>query len=140
MDAYSFTSMFSQRISVQFLTSVAYFNEGFQFSPRFSGQILVLFSQLLLQLFSCYISLSDVPFSLSHINVLVLVLVYTAIIESVLTTSITIWFGSATKHDRHRLHRITRTTEIITGSNLPTSIGCSLPEPGSKQAKRWLPP
>ncbi|KAI3353757.1 hypothetical protein L3Q82_004989 [Scortum barcoo] len=36
---------------------------------------------------------------------------YTAIIQSVLCTSITVWFGSATKQDRNRLQRTVRTAE-----------------------------
>src|SRR4029434_516794 len=38
-----------------------------------------------------------------------LILFYTAVIESVLRTSITVWFGSATKLDKKRLQR-TRTS------------------------------
>ncbi|KAL0169730.1 hypothetical protein M9458_034326, partial [Cirrhinus mrigala] len=38
---------------------------------------------------------------------------YTAIIEFVLCTSITIWFSSATKSDLRRLHRTVRTAERI---------------------------
>ncbi len=41
---------------------------------------------------------------------------YTAIIESVLCTSITVWFSSATKSDLRRL----RTAERIIGTTLPT--------------------
>ena len=32
-----------------------------------------------------------------------LIIFYTAIIQSVLTMSITVWFGSSTRHDRDRL-------------------------------------
>ncbi|KAL0150482.1 hypothetical protein M9458_054299 [Cirrhinus mrigala] len=45
---------------------------------------------------------------------------YTAIIESVLCTSITVWFNSATKSDHRRLHRTVRTAERIIGTTLPT--------------------
>ncbi len=45
---------------------------------------------------------------------------YSAIIESVLCTSITIWFSSATKSDHKRLRRIVRTAERIIGTTLPT--------------------
>ncbi|KAL0152504.1 hypothetical protein M9458_052227, partial [Cirrhinus mrigala] len=45
---------------------------------------------------------------------------YTAIIESVLYTSITVWFNSATKSDHRRLHRTVRTAERIIGTTLPT--------------------
>ncbi|KAK3548630.1 hypothetical protein QTP70_015943, partial [Hemibagrus guttatus] len=45
---------------------------------------------------------------------------YTAVIESVLCTSITVWFGSATKSDIRRLQRTVRTAERIIGAPLPT--------------------
>ena len=44
---------------------------------------------------------------------------YTAIIQSVLCSSITVWFGSATKLDRLRLQRVVRTAEKIIGTSLP---------------------
>ncbi|KAK0148957.1 putative RNA-directed DNA polymerase from transposon BS [Merluccius polli] len=45
---------------------------------------------------------------------------YTAIIQSVLCTSVTVWFGSATNQDRNRLQRTVRTAEKIIGANLPS--------------------
>ncbi|KAL0153228.1 hypothetical protein M9458_051469, partial [Cirrhinus mrigala] len=45
---------------------------------------------------------------------------YLAIIESLLCTSITVWFSSATKTDLRRLQRIVRTAERIIGTTLPT--------------------
>ncbi|KAI4888927.1 hypothetical protein NFI96_005928 [Prochilodus magdalenae] len=45
---------------------------------------------------------------------------YTAIIESILTASITIWFGSSTSQERTKLQRIIRTAERIIGCNLPS--------------------
>ncbi|KAM9790398.1 uncharacterized protein ACBT44_018978 isoform 1-T1 [Syngnathus typhle] len=45
---------------------------------------------------------------------------YTAIIQSVLCTSITVWFGSASKQDKHRVQRIIRSAEKIIGINLPS--------------------
>ncbi len=49
---------------------------------------------------------------------------YSAIIESVLCTSITLWFSSATKSDLRRLRRVVRrvvrTAERIIGTTLPT--------------------
>ncbi|KAI4904345.1 hypothetical protein NFI96_009497 [Prochilodus magdalenae] len=45
---------------------------------------------------------------------------YTAIIESVLTTSITIWFGSSISQERTKLRHIIRTAERIIGCNLPS--------------------
>ncbi|KAK7898298.1 hypothetical protein WMY93_019151 [Mugilogobius chulae] len=38
---------------------------------------------------------------------------YTAIIESILTSSITVWYAGATVRDRHRLQRIVRSAEKI---------------------------
>ncbi|XP_061136962.1 uncharacterized protein LOC133155558 isoform X6 [Syngnathus typhle] len=45
---------------------------------------------------------------------------YTAIIQSVLCTSITVWFGSASKQDKHRRQRTIRIPEKIIGINLPS--------------------
>ncbi len=45
---------------------------------------------------------------------------YSAIIESVLCTSITVWFSSATKSDLRKLQRVVRTAEQIIGTTLPT--------------------
>ncbi len=45
---------------------------------------------------------------------------YSAIIKSVLCSSITVWFGSATKTDIRRLQRTVRTAERITGAPLPS--------------------
>ncbi len=53
---------------------------------------------------------------------------YTAIIESVLCTSITVWFSSATKSDLRRLRRVVRTAERIIGTTLPLSNNCTYPE------------
>ncbi|KAM8867021.1 uncharacterized protein ACB058_005162 [Synchiropus picturatus] len=44
---------------------------------------------------------------------------YTAIIQSILTSSITVWYNSATSRDKSRLQRIIRSAEKV--------IGCSLP-------------
>ncbi len=45
---------------------------------------------------------------------------YSAIIESVLCTSITVWFSSATKSDLRKLWRVVLTAERIIGTTLPT--------------------
>ncbi len=45
---------------------------------------------------------------------------YFAIIKSVLCTSLTIWFSSATKSDLRILQRVVRTAERIIGTTLPT--------------------
>jgi len=46
---------------------------------------------------------------------------YSAVIESVLCTSISVWFGSATK-SHISLHRTVRTAERIIGAPLPTLL------------------
>ncbi len=45
---------------------------------------------------------------------------YSAIIESVLYTSITVWFSSASKSELRRLQRVVRAAEQIIGTTLPT--------------------
>ncbi len=52
---------------------------------------------------------------------------YSAIIESVLCTSITVWFSSATKSDLRRLRRVVRTAERIIPPS-PLSKNCTHPE------------
>ncbi len=47
---------------------------------------------------------------------------YSAIIESVLCTSLTVWFSSATKSDLRRLQRVVRTAERIIGTTLPNLL------------------
>ncbi|KAI4888490.1 hypothetical protein NFI96_011221, partial [Prochilodus magdalenae] len=47
---------------------------------------------------------------------------YTAPMESFITSSITGWGSSATKHDIHRLQRIIRPAEKTTGVKLPTLL------------------
>uniref|UniRef100_A0A669CDW9 Reverse transcriptase domain-containing protein n=1 Tax=Oreochromis niloticus TaxID=8128 RepID=A0A669CDW9_ORENI len=45
---------------------------------------------------------------------------YTAVIESVLCSSITVWYGAATKQDRCRLQRTVRAAERIIDAPLPS--------------------
>ncbi len=45
---------------------------------------------------------------------------YSAIIESILCTSISVWFSSATKSDLRRLRRVVWTAEQIIGTTLHT--------------------
>ncbi len=45
---------------------------------------------------------------------------YSAILESILCTSITVWFSSATKSDHRRLQRVVWTAGRIIGTTLPT--------------------
>ncbi len=47
-------------------------------------------------------------------------LLYSAIIESVLCMSITVWFSSVTKSDLRRQRRVVRTSERIIGTTLPS--------------------
>uniref|UniRef100_A0AAV2K479 Alkylated DNA repair protein AlkB homologue 8 N-terminal domain-containing protein n=1 Tax=Knipowitschia caucasica TaxID=637954 RepID=A0AAV2K479_KNICA len=49
-----------------------------------------------------------------------LVQFYTAIIESILTSSITVWFAGATVRDKQRLQRIVRSAEEVIGRSLPS--------------------
>ncbi|KAL0195208.1 hypothetical protein M9458_008780, partial [Cirrhinus mrigala] len=65
---------------------------------------------------------------------------YTAIIESVLCTSITVWFSSATKSDLRRLHRTVRTAERIVGSTLPALQELYLSRVSKKAGKITLDP
>ena len=44
---------------------------------------------------------------------------YTAIIESILTSSINVWYAAATAKDKSRLQRIIRSAEKVIGCNLP---------------------
>ncbi len=45
---------------------------------------------------------------------------YSVIIESIICTSITVWFSSATQSDHRRLQRVVRTAERIIGTTLPS--------------------
>ncbi|TWW62570.1 hypothetical protein D4764_04G0012170 [Takifugu flavidus] len=45
---------------------------------------------------------------------------YTAIIESILTSSITVWYAGATIRDRLRLQRVVRAAEKVIGCRLPS--------------------
>ncbi len=65
---------------------------------------------------------------------------YSAIIESVLCSSITVWFGSATKTDIRRLQRTVRTAERIIGVPCPASKNFTPPEWGKGLRKSlWTP-
>ncbi|KAK0138683.1 putative RNA-directed DNA polymerase from transposon BS [Merluccius polli] len=45
---------------------------------------------------------------------------YSSIIESILTSSITIWYAAATAKDKGRLQRVIRSAEKVIGCNLPS--------------------
>ncbi len=65
---------------------------------------------------------------------------YSAIIESVLCTSITVWFSSATKSDLRRLRRVVRTAERIIGTTLPTLQELYLSRVSKRASKITLDP
>ncbi len=65
---------------------------------------------------------------------------YSAIIESVLCTSITVWFSSATKSDLRRLRRLVRTAERIIGTPLPTLQELYLSRVSKRAGKITLDP
>src|SRR4029434_6369446 len=48
---------------------------------------------------------------------------YTCIIESILTSSIIIWYAAATANDKGRLQRIIRSAEKVIGCTLPSLQG-----------------
>ncbi|KAF7649123.1 hypothetical protein LDENG_00146500, partial [Lucifuga dentata] len=49
-----------------------------------------------------------------------MIVFYTSIIESILTSSITVWYAAATTKDKGRLQRIIRSAERVIGCNLPS--------------------
>ena len=55
-----------------------------------------------------------------RVNKTILTQLYRAVIESVLTFSITVWFGSASIHHKNMLEGIVQTASKITGSKLPS--------------------
>ncbi len=65
---------------------------------------------------------------------------YSAIIESVLCTSITVWFSSATKSDLRRLRRVVRTAERIISTTLPTLQELYLSRVSKRAGKITLDP
>ena len=52
----------------------------------------------------------------------VMVEFYTATIESILTSSITVWFAASTAKDKGRLQRIIRSAEKVIGCDLPALL------------------
>uniref|UniRef100_A0AAV2M0I6 Alkylated DNA repair protein AlkB homologue 8 N-terminal domain-containing protein n=1 Tax=Knipowitschia caucasica TaxID=637954 RepID=A0AAV2M0I6_KNICA len=72
-----------------------------------------------------------------------LVQFYTAIIESILTSSITVWFAGATVRDKQRLQRIVRSAEEVIGRSLPSlqdlsgSKGCDLHAETFTSGRLW---
>ncbi|XP_077939341.1 uncharacterized protein LOC144383785 [Gasterosteus aculeatus] len=45
---------------------------------------------------------------------------YTAVMESILCSSITVWYAAATAKDKGRLQRVIRSAERVIGCNLPS--------------------
>ncbi|TWW53470.1 hypothetical protein D4764_0092670 [Takifugu flavidus] len=61
---------------------------------------------------------------------------YTAIIESILTSSITVWFAGATARDRLRLQRVVRAAEKVIGCRRShPSRTCISPGPGGRRLR-----
>ncbi|KAK3557548.1 hypothetical protein QTP70_029230 [Hemibagrus guttatus] len=54
------------------------------------------------------------------LSVKMLVNFYTAIIESILTSSITVWFAAATARDKAKLQRVIHSAEKVIGCSLPS--------------------
>uniref|UniRef100_A0A673FHD0 Reverse transcriptase domain-containing protein n=1 Tax=Sinocyclocheilus rhinocerous TaxID=307959 RepID=A0A673FHD0_9TELE len=65
---------------------------------------------------------------------------YSAIIESIVCTSITVWFSSATKSDLRRLQRVVRTAERIIGTTLPSLQELYSSRVGKRAGKITLDP
>ncbi len=65
---------------------------------------------------------------------------YSAIIESVLCRSITVWFSSATKSDLRRLRRVVWTAEHIIGTSLPSLQELYLSRVSKRAGKITLDP
>ncbi len=65
---------------------------------------------------------------------------YSAIIESILCASITVWFSSPTKSDLRRLKRVVRTAEQIIGTTLPTLQELYLSRVSKRAGKITLDP
>ncbi|KAF7656112.1 hypothetical protein LDENG_00045820, partial [Lucifuga dentata] len=66
----------------------------------------------------------------------VLLRFYTAITESVITSSISVWFGSATSQSKHSLQWIVRCAERIIGCPLPSIT--NLPSARSNKTARKI--
>uniref|UniRef100_A0AAV2MPX5 TGF-beta family profile domain-containing protein n=1 Tax=Knipowitschia caucasica TaxID=637954 RepID=A0AAV2MPX5_KNICA len=64
-----------------------------------------------------------------------LVQFYTAIIESILTSSITVWFAGATVRDKQRLQRIVRSAEEVIGRSLPSLQDLALRKEGERKGE-----
>uniref|UniRef100_A0A8C1NZF1 Reverse transcriptase domain-containing protein n=1 Tax=Cyprinus carpio TaxID=7962 RepID=A0A8C1NZF1_CYPCA len=65
---------------------------------------------------------------------------YSTIIESILCTSVTVWFSSASKSDLRRLQRVVRTAERIIGTTLPSIQELYLSRVSKRAGKITLDP
>ncbi|KAF7662651.1 hypothetical protein LDENG_00230670, partial [Lucifuga dentata] len=70
----------------------------------------------------------------------VLLRFYTTIIESVITSSISVWFSSVTLQSKHRLQRIVRCAEWITGCPLPSITNLHSSRSKREQGRSWPTP
>ncbi|TWW53899.1 hypothetical protein D4764_0249140, partial [Takifugu flavidus] len=67
-----------------------------------------------------------------------LVQFYTAIIESILTSSITVWYAGTTARDRLRLQRVVRAAEKVIGCRLPSIQDLQETTVHSDQTSRYM--
>ncbi|KAK3523533.1 hypothetical protein QTP70_001902 [Hemibagrus guttatus] len=69
-----------------------------------------------------------------------LVNIYTAIIESILTSSITVWFAAATARDKAKLQGVIYSAEKVIGCSLPSprAVRLQVPETCSQDRSRPL--
>ncbi len=58
--------------------------------------------------------------SMLNLHLFAICFIYRAVIESVLTFSLIVWFGSSTAQQRSQINNITRVASKIIGYDLPT--------------------
>ncbi len=61
-------------------------------------------------------------FEIVDVNTCISINFYRAIIESILTSNILVWFGRASKNDINKLESVIRNPERIIGTSLPSLI------------------
>ncbi len=88
---------------------------------------------------TCRPSRGCTSFSSFNLPQELLILFYSAIIESVLCTSITVWFSLATKSDLRRLRRVVRTAKRIIGTTLPALQELYLSRVSKRAKSLWTP-
>lgn len=67
----------------------------------------------------------------------ILIWFYTTIIRSILTSTITVWFGNVSVWSKGKLQQIIRSAERVIGCDLPSTRFCTIP---GKHHCRPLPP